>query len=85
MGREKKDTLATFRLNSNLHNWFKDYAERQRTTMTHIFTETLLDLQQRDLAKRSLLAKHKLERLQRQGQGYHKSDDETLTPGEMQF
>jgi len=80
---EKKDTLATFRLSTDLHNWFKDYAKRQRTTMTQIFTEKLLDLQQKDMAKRSWIAKHKLERLQKQGQREHKSDDEMLAIGEM--
>ena len=69
---EKKDTMAVFRLSADLHNWFKDYAERRRTTMTHIFTESLLDLQQKDMAIRSRIAKQKLERLQKQG-------DETLT------
>ncbi|MCZ6679187.1 MAG: hypothetical protein O7E52_18295 [Candidatus Poribacteria bacterium] len=48
---KKSDKLMTLKINSELHSWFKDYAERQNTNMSQIIKAHLESLRRKDMRR----------------------------------
>jgi hypothetical protein len=45
---QKSDKLMTLKINSDLHSWLKDYAERENTKMSRIIKAHLESLRRKD-------------------------------------
>jgi predicted DNA-binding protein len=53
----KRRTTMIFRLSEELHNWLKDYAEREDRTMTDIIKEQLQRLRRTDMQHSKVLGR----------------------------